>query len=65
MTMGTLSGKVVIVIIAWISVTKFVTTGGMVVVERLQDVVEIELCLKIGMGNWCFREFDLAAEKLR
>ena len=41
------------------------TTGGMVVVERLQDVVEIELCLKIGMGDWCFREFDLAAEKLR
>ena len=41
------------------------TTGGMLVVERLQDVVEIELCLKIGMGDKCFRKFALAAEKLR
>ena len=33
------------------------TTGGMVVVERLQDVVEIKLRLKMKMGDchWCFR----------
>jgi hypothetical protein len=36
------------------------TTGGMVVVERLQDVVEIKLRLKMKMGDWCFREFELA-----